>query len=523
MTGLGVLVRVRLRTRWKAALVWVVAVVGSLVGTAVSVASLYDTPEKLRSYAEAVVGDALVAINGRVEGIGTLGGVVQDEFSFVAALALPLLGVSLVTAATRREEESGRLELLLAGRLDRRAPVAAALVVAVGAVVLVVVGSAAGMALAGIPAGRASLYAASLGALALVFACLAGLLAQLVLHARTVWAVSLGVLAVAYVLRGVGDVRGWWLAWLSPLTWVERSAPFGEPRWWVLAVPLGVSAALAGATGLVARRRDLGAALLRGGPGPARASAGLRHPVGLALSLHRSAFLGWLAGAVALAGVMGALANDVVAAIRGNPDVARLLAPGDRPADGFLSVVLLYLAVLATGYVVQSLGTLRREETDGRLEPQLAGTVGRVRWLGAHLGVVAAGLVVLLGGSSLVLALATAWSTGDSGAVWPVVRGGLAYVPAALVVGGIAVALLGMFPRALPAAWAVVGLVAFVGFLGAGLRMPGWLLDLSPTTHVGDPPVGPVALGGVAGLVAVAAVLLVAGTVGFRRRTVPTG
>ncbi|MBD3785053.1 MAG: hypothetical protein IE926_19245, partial [Micrococcales bacterium] len=88
---------------------------------------------------------------------------------------------------------------------------------------------------------------------------------------------------------------------------------------------------------------------------------------------------------------------------------------------------------------------------------------------------------------------------------------------------GVAVALLGMLPRALPAAWTVVGLVAFVGFLGSGLRMPGWVLDLSPTTHIGDPPVGPVALGGVIGLVAVAAVLLVAGTVGFRRRTIPTG
>ncbi|MBM6400288.1 ABC transporter permease [Phycicoccus sonneratiae] len=523
MTGLGAVVRVRLRTRWRVALVWVVAVVGSLVGTAVSVAGLYDTPEKLRSYADAVAGDALVAVNGRVEGIGTLGGVVQDEFGFVAALALPLLGVSLVAAMTRREEESGRLEALLAGRVDRRAPVAASLVVVSAAVVLVVLGSAGGMALAGIPPARATLHAASLGALALVFACLASLLAQLVLHARTVSAISLGVLAASYVVRGVGDVRGWWLAWLSPLTWVERAAPFGRPRWWVLAVPLLVSAALAGAAVLVAGRRDLGAALVRGGAGPARASRLLRHPVGLALALHRSSFVGWLAGAVALAAVMGALASDVVAAVRGNPGVERLLAPGDRPADGFLSVVLLYLAVLATGYVVQSLGALRREETDGRLEPQLVGTVGRLRWLGVHVGVVTAGLVVLLGGSSLVLALATAWSTGDAGGVRPIVVGGLAYVPAVLVVGGVAVALLGLLPRAVPAAWAVVGVVAVVALLGPGLRMPGWLLDLSPTMHVGDPPVGAVAVGGVVGLTLVAAGLVAAGMAGFRRRTVPSG
>ena len=114
-------------------LVWVVALAASMVGTAAAVAGLYNTPEKIHSYAEAVTaGDALVAINGRVEGIDSLGGIIQDEFGFLAAFLLPLLGISLVAQATRREEEDGRLETILGGRVARHAPVLAALVMALG-------------------------------------------------------------------------------------------------------------------------------------------------------------------------------------------------------------------------------------------------------------------------------------------------------------------------------------------------------------------------------------------------------
>ncbi|MGB7817564.1 MAG: ABC transporter permease subunit, partial [Ornithinibacter sp.] len=268
MSGLDPMLRIQWRTRRRAALVWVLALVASMAGTAISIARLYDTPEKVQSYADAVATDALAAINGRVEGIDTLGGVVQDEFGFMASFLMPLLGIALVTAMTRREEESGRLETLLSGRIGRATPVVGALLVVLGTVVVVVIGFIASMVASGIPTGGAVLYSLSLGLLTLVFAALAALLAQVVLHARGVYAGSLAVLALAYVLRGVGDVTHTWVVWLSPLGWVEKSAPFGEPRWWVLGIPVLVSLALAGAAVALAERRDLGSALWSGGAGP---------------------------------------------------------------------------------------------------------------------------------------------------------------------------------------------------------------------------------------------------------------
>ena len=397
-TGLRAMLSVQWRTHRRGTLVWMFALIAGMVGTAGAVAALYTTPEKIHTYAQAVTaGDALVAINGRVEGIDSLGGIIQDEFGFLAAFLLPLLGISLVAQLTRHEEEAGRLEALLGGRVARHVPVLAGLVVATAAIVVTAIAFALGLIAFGVPATGSVLYAASLGALALVFAGLASLLAQVTPHSRGVYVWSLLVLAVAYLLRGVGDVTRTWVTWLSPLGWAEKAAPFGAMRWWTLLIPLAVGGLLATLAVLVAGRRDLGSSLVRGGAGSARATTWLRSPLGLATAIHRPAVLGWLAGALIIAGMMGSLAQQFLDAVAGNPAMAEAIGmSGAQPEDGFVAVTQLYVAIIATGYAVQAVGSLRGEETSGRLEPRLSGTLSRMRWLAAHGLVIVTGLVVIV-------------------------------------------------------------------------------------------------------------------------------
>ena len=521
--GLRVMLAIQWRTHRRATLIWMFVLIAGMVGTAGSIAGLYTTPEQIHTYAQAVTaGDALVVINGRVEGIDSLGGIIADEFGFLAAFLLPLLGISLVAQASRAEEEAGRLELVLAGRVARYVPILAGLIVASAAILVIAIAFAIGLSVFGVPATRSVLYAASLGALAFVFAGLAALLAQVTLHTRGVYTWGLLVLAVAYVLRGVGDVTNTWLTWLSPLGWAEKAAPFGDIRWWTLLIPLAVGGLLAALAILVAGRRDLGSALVRAGAGHPRASMWLRSPLGLATAIHRPAFLGWLAGTLILAGLMGALARQFIDAVLGNPAMAEALGVSSgRPTDAMVALTQLYIAIIATGYVVQAVGSLRGEETAGRLEVRLSGTLSRIRWLAAHALVIVLGLVVIVVVSSVLLAAGTAWSTGTAMDVGRTLAAGAAYLPAELLAANLALALFGLWPRALPAAWAVVALAAFIAFLGPGLKLPGWVLDLAPTTHVGNPPLGTVEAPSLVVLGAIAAALWVAAAVGFRRRGVP--
>lgn len=520
---LAIMVGIVWRTRRRGILVWVIALAASMIGTAASLAGLYDTPAKIHTYAEAVTaGSALAAINGHVEGIDSLGGVIQDEFGFLASFLLPLLGIALVAGSTRREEESGRLETILGGRIARHQPTLAALTVATAAILTTSVLFAAGLAFAGIPVPGAILYSAALGALAFAFAGIAALLAQLVRHARGVYTWSLIVLAVAYVLRGIGDTTASWLTWLSPLGWVEKTAPYADQRWWVLALPAVTGLAAGGAAVWRSAHRDLGSALLRGGIGPARAHWLRRRPIGFAVWIHGPATVGWLAGGILLTAMMGALAQQLLDAMAGNPALAEAMGMhAGRPLHGLVAATQLYLAVIGTGYLIQAIGTLRSEEAGGRLETRLAGTLGRIRWLAAHGVVVAAGLVLVVVGSSVVFALATAWSVGSTAEFGATVRAGVAYLPAELVLGGLALALYGLWPRGVGLGWAAYAVATFIAFLGPGLKLAQWVLDLAPTTHVGNPPVGAADPGGLIALALVAVALILAGFVAFRRRDVP--
>ena len=521
--NLGTMAGIVWRTQRRGMLVWVIALAATMIGTAAAVAGLYNTPAKIHTYAGAVTsGGALAAINGHVEGIDSLGGVIQDEFGFLASFLLPLLGIGLIAGSTRREEESGRLETILGGRIARHQPALAALTVATAAILVTSVLFAAGLALSGVPVSGSILYSAALGALAFVFAGVAALLGQLVLHARGVYTWSLIVLATAYVLRGVGDTTKSWLTWLSPLGWAEKTAPFGDQRWWVLAVPAVAGLALGGAAVWLAARRDLGSALLPGGAGPTRATWLRRQPIGFAAWIHRPATAGWLAGGILLTAMMGSLAQQFLDAMAGNPALAEAMGiEGGRPLDGFVAATQLYLAVIGAGYVIQAIGTLRAEEAEGRLEARLAGTISRVRWLAAHSAVVAAGLVLIVAGSSLVLALSTAWSVGNTGESGAIMRAGLDYLPAELVLAGLALALFGLWPRGFGFAWAGYAVATFIAFLGPGLKLAQWVLDLAPTTHVGNPPLGTVDAGNLAALAIVAIALVLVGFMAFRRRDVP--
>ncbi|MEP6642492.1 MAG: hypothetical protein ABJB93_11375 [Gaiellales bacterium] len=523
--GLGTMLRILARIQLRSALVWVLVLGASMIGTAASIAALYDTPAKIHSYAAAVTaGNALLAINGKVEGIDSLGGVIADEFGFMAAFLLPLLGISLVARATRREEESGRLELLLGGRIARHQPTLAALLVATATIGVTCALFAAGLLGSGVPVAGSLLYAASLGSLAFVFAGVAALLAQLTLHARGVYAWSLIVLAASYLLRGVGDVTGTWITWLSPLGWAEKAAPFGDQRWWALVIPIAVGLALGGVALRLAAGRDLGSALVRGGAGPEHAAARLRNPIGLAVWIHRPATLGWLAGGVLLTATMGALCQQLLDAMAGNPALTTTLGITDgQPIDGFVAAVELYLAVIAAGYVVQAIGTLRAEEADGRLETRLCGTLSRARWLASHAVVVLAGLVTIVLGSSLVLGLATALSVGDAAELGPILGAGLAYLPAELVLAGLALAVYGLRPRWFGLAWAGYAVLTFIAFLGPGLKLPQWALNIAPTTHVGNPPANAIQNGALTVMTAAAMTLVAASFAAFRRRGIPQG
>ncbi|MGH3980070.1 MAG: ABC transporter permease, partial [Pseudonocardiaceae bacterium] len=264
------------------------------------------------------------------------------------------------------------------------------------------------------------------------------------------------------------------------------------------------------------------AGLVRPRPGRAAASWGLLRPVGLALRLQRGSLVAW-AVAVFLVGVAyGSVGQDIGDLIGDNPDMAAMLARsgGADLTDAFFGVALLVLALIGSGFAIQSALRLRGEESAGRAEPLLAAAVSRHRWAGSHLAVALLGSGAVLAAGGLGMGLSFGVITGDAGEVPRLLGAALVGVPAVWVLVGFAVALFGLVPRATTAAWAGLGGCVVVALLGPLLDLPGWLADVSPFQHVPPLPAAELTAGPLGVLLAIAAGLTAAGLAAFRRRDI---
>ena len=156
---------------------------------------------------------------------------------------LAVLMVILTIRHTRGDEESGRLELLGGGRLGRDAPLAAALIISLGANLALGLLSAAALAAGGLPAAGSLAFGLGWAATGMAFSAVAGVAAQLTASARAATGLSVGFVAVTYALRAVGDLAEPGpsvLSWLSPIGWNQQIRAFAGDRWWVLALPVAL-------------------------------------------------------------------------------------------------------------------------------------------------------------------------------------------------------------------------------------------------------------------------------------------
>ena len=287
--------------------------------------------------------------------------------------------------------------------VGRYAPMAAALIVV--AAMNVAVGAVVALGLIGydLPTRGSLVFGASFTALGLVFAGIAVVAAQVTENTRVVYGSGGALLGIAFALRAVGDAGDGTLSWLSPIGWVQASRAFAGERLWPLALALAVAAALVAGARALAARRDLEAGLVAPRPGPPVASPRLAGPVGLAFRLQRGSLIGWSAG-LFLGGVSyGSLGDAIEDLVRDNPTLNDLIARsgGASLTDSFFGTAMLIMALIGSGYAIQSAQRLRAEETAQLVEPLLATAVSRRRWAAGHLTVALAGSVVVLGAAGL--------------------------------------------------------------------------------------------------------------------------
>ena len=528
LTRTGTLTRLALRRDRIMIVSWVYVLAAFAYVSVVSTKKLYTTAASLRAIAESAGADRVTrAVYGPSGDLHTLGGLATWKLSVFGAIGAAVMSMFIVVRHTRGDEDAGRLELVGAGAVGRLAPLTSGLLTALLANLGVALLVAVGLAVPGLPWGDSLAFGLGMAAAGCVFAAVAALAAQLAGSRRPAIGIVTSVIALAYLLRAVGDAAsaGSWaasLSWLSPIGWSQQLRPFGPLHWWVLVIPVLVTIAVAAVAYVIAARRDLGTGLLPVRPGPPAAGPGLDGPLGLAWRLQRGTLLAWASGLALYGLVIGALAAGIGTLVGNNAAARQLfvkLGGQSGLTNALLAAMMGFMGVAAAVYAVQAALRLRGEESGERAEPVLAAAVGRIRWAWSHLVFAVAGPVVLLLLVGLTTGLVYGAQTPDMGrAVGQLLGSALAQVPAVWVLAGIAVVLFGLVPRWSAAAWGA--LVAFLVLteLGSVLNLSHWVTDLSPFSHVPKLPGGTFTATPLLWLALVAAVLIAAGLAGLRRR-----
>lgn len=529
VVGTGVLARLGTRRDRIVLPLWLYAVAGLTIVTAISFKGLYPTVASRIPFATGIATNpGIKALTGPTFDLSTIGGLTAWRIGALGGVLIALMNVFTVVRHTRAEEEAGRLELIGAGRVGRAAPLTAGLVIAIGADVLIGIIVALGLLATGESATGSIALGLSLAAVGATFAGIAAVTAQLTETSRAANGLGSAVIGVSYLLRAIGDSSGpggaTWLSWLSPIGWGQQMRPFAVERWWVLALLVLVTVALIGIAYTLVARRALGSGLLPTRPGPATAAAGLRGPLSLAWRLQRGTLVGWAAGFAVLGGAVGGIAQSIIKLADSSPQLQQIVAKLGGPGglvDSYLASMLGLFGLLSAAYTVQAMLRLRSEETGLRAEPVLATRVGRLPFAAAHLTVAALGGAALLVVGGVVAGLAHGLSTGDIGGALPkVLAGAMVQLPAAWVLAGVTLALFGLFPRFAAGGWAALVVCLLLGQLGPVLQAPQWAMDISPFTHVPKLPGGAFTATPVVWLVVAAALLSAAGLAAFRRRDI---
>ncbi|WAL66479.1 ABC transporter permease [Amycolatopsis cynarae] len=522
MTGTWTLVKLVLRRERLIAPLWMVLLTALAVGQAKRYAANFPTAQSVAEFARDMMANkALTAFAGEVPSATVAGMAVWKNADAIYTI-LALIVVLTVVRHTRREEDSGRAELVGAGVVSRYAQLTAALVVTAAAVVTTGLLTTLGMVSLGYDAAGSTAFGAAIVAVGLVFTGVAAVSAQLAESGRTATGLAAVVLGFSYLVRFIADGSGLTgLKWLSFQGWSHLVKPYGSDNLAALVPSVAVTALTIVVAYELNARRDVGRGLIGQRPGPA-GSTRLRSPLALAWRLHRGLLAGWVAGFAVAGLVLGALARSIPEVSRTGASVQEFLRRYTASPDATMTDAYLWLITLSLGYVVTlypllALLRMRAEETSGHSELLLSTPVHRLRWAAGHLVFALAGPVVILAVGGLALGF-------TAGAPLDVLGGALLQVPAVWVPAGVGILAYGVVPKAAATiAWATFLFVNLFGeILGPILGLDYWVAKYFvpfpnlPMVLSGEPftPL-PVAV-----MAALAAALTTVGLTTFRRRAI---
>jgi ABC-2 type transport system permease protein len=434
---------------------------------------------------------------GRPEHINTMAGYT----TWIAVSILMIIGsiwaFLLATRSLRGEESSGRFELLLAGRNSLAKATAGVLGgLAASLILLYVITAVCFIAIGHYHAVgfgvQAALYLALTGvAGAAEFMAFGAFASQLMPTRSRAASLAAGFFGFCFLLKALADsTSAVWVNNITPLGWIEKMQPLvGSRPLWLLPI-IGFIAVFAGASILMAGRRDLGDSTFADKDTAKPKTRMLHSPLGLSLRITRVSNVSWLLGIGLMAlfyGVITKAAAQALNNISGKADkeITKLLQVTQHAgAILYLAIVFLFIMVVIMAYAANAAGSMREDEAEGYLDSLFVRPISRMRWLSGR--VVIAIIVIILAGVIGALATWLGVASQHVGVSFhTLLLSGINTIGPALFILGIGILALGIVPRLTTfIAYGVIAWSFLIQLLSSGTTFNHWLLDTSVLQHV---------------------------------------
>ncbi|GAA3231018.1 exporter of polyketide antibiotics [Pseudonocardia petroleophila] len=488
-------------------------VIASAPGGAGSLAALAGNP-------------AIRTLFGEPVALDDPGGFTVWRTGTVLAVLVVVWAALSATRILRGEEDAGRWDLLLAGRVPVRTVVATHLAVLLGAVTAI--GAAVTLALiaTGTAPGGAAVHGASLALIGAAAVGTGAVTSQVLPDRGRAAAAAVALLVSGLLARMVADgvPALEWLHWVSPFGLAALARPYGGDRVLPLLVLAAAVAALLAAATALASRRDLhDAPLGTGGPRPPRTRLLGSLPAFAVRRLLRP-LVGWTVGIAAFFLLIGLIAESMTTFLTDNPLFAELAAQAGLAelgsVEGYAATLFALLAIPLGGFACARIAGLARAESARHLDLLLAAPRTRRHLLGAETAATAAGAVAL----TVTAGLATWIGTTVAGAplaVGAALAGALNTLPVTALGLGAALLALGRAPTLV----VPVGMLPTAGgfvldVVADSVDAPAWVRSPSPFDHLAAVPVEPPDLPAAIAMLGVAAAFALVGTWSHSRRDI---
>ncbi|HEY5840226.1 MAG TPA: polyketide antibiotic transporter [Mycobacterium sp.] len=478
-------------------------------------------PGSMRALAES---PAIRIMFGKPVALGDPGGFTVWRTGTPMVVLMAVWSALTAVRITRGEEEAGRWNLLLAGRVRLARLLGLQLAVVMAAAVAIGLAVAAAMIVAGTTMPGAVLYGTALALIGAGAAAWGGLAGQLVGDRRRASVLATAGIGAGMFTRMVADSADWasGLHWLTPFGLLGLIEPFAGNRPGPLAVLLLADLALAAAVAVSSSRRDVGAGVLPAVTSHRARLGGLRSLPGFAVRRSTGSVVAWATGIWLYFLVIGLLASSLTVFLNDNPLFADLAARAGfgslTTVAGYLASLFALLAVPLGLFAASRVAAGDADEEARRLTLVFAAPVTRRRWFLAEAGITIGGTVVLSTGAGLA-AWAGVTAVGADIAPASALGGALNVLPIAWLSLAAALLAYGWLPQSTLLVGAVPAVGGFVlQVLAESLRSPAWILSLSPYQHMNAVPYESVNWAGTVGMILIAVALATIGLLGFHRR-----